>query len=75
MNKNNMCQVVLNVDSTDSDKLFSMESDEYDYVVIAILDNLIVKKIRQYLEQNNVDENKIVEINKEKLSVENLPTK
>lgn len=68
-----LCELVLNVDSSDADVLFSKKSQDYDYVVISVLDCLIVEKIESYLIENGISPDKIVRINKEYLTKENLP--
>lgn len=73
MKRYELCDVVCNVDSTDAEVLFSMDENEYDYVVIAILDCLIIDKVKGYLEENGISYRKILFIDKEDLTVENLP--
>lgn len=68
-----LCQLVLNVDSSDADILFSKNSRDYDYVVISVLDCLVVRKIEAALIENGISPNKIVKIDKECLTQENLP--
>lgn len=68
-----LCELVLNVDSSDADVLFSKKSQDYDYVVISVLDCMIVEKIESYLIENGISPDKIVRINKEYLTKENLP--
>ena len=50
-----------------------MNPDEYDYVVVAILDSEIVGKIKRFLYENGIEEGKIVCIQRESLKKENLP--
>lgn len=73
MHKNALCRVVLNVDSADADRLFALRETEYDFVVIAILDYMIVEKVRTFLLDNHISGNKIFTINKADLTAENLP--
>ena len=51
----------------------SVYSKYYDYVVISVLDCMIVEKIESYLIENGISPDKIVRINKEYLTKENLP--
>lgn len=53
--------------------LFDINKDNYDYVVIAILDSEIVDNIRGLLIENGIAENKILFIDQEDLTVSNLP--
>lgn len=73
MKKNGLCQMVLNTDSSDADALFALKETEYDSVVIAILDCMIVEKVRKFLLDNRIPDEKIFAINKEDLTIENLP--
>lgn len=68
-----LCTLVLNVDSADAEVLFSLDEEKYDYVVIAILDYMIVDKVKLYLEENNISKEKIVCIDKKDLTLDNLP--
>lgn len=68
-----LCNVVLNVDSSDANVLFAMESNKYDYVIISILDCMIVNKVRTFLKENGIKKEKIVVVDKKDLTEENLP--
>ena len=71
--KNRICNLIGNVDSNDVETLFDINKDNYDYVVIAILDSEIVDNIRGLLIENGIAENKILFIDQEDLTVSNLP--
>lgn len=73
IDKNSLFNIVGNVDSANADVLFDMNPDEYDYVVVAILDSEIVGKIKRFLYENGIEEGKIVCIQRESLKKENLP--
>ena len=72
MKKNHLCKIVCNVDSGDADILFSMKKEEYDCVLIAILDCYVVENVLTYLKEKNIPESKIIFIEKEDLGVDNL---
>ena len=72
MKKNHLCKIVCNVDSADADILFSMKKEEYDCVLIAILDCHVVENVLTYLKEKNIPESKIIFIEKEDLGVNNL---
>ena len=71
--KNNLCELVLNVDSVDATRLFQLDENAYDCVIIAILDNQIVGKVKTYLKENGITENRIKEIEKSDLKIDRLP--
>lgn len=68
-----LCNVVMNVDSSDIDRLTNLDEVEYDYVLIGILDYAVVEKIRKYLESLGIAGDKIMAINGENICEENLP--
>lgn len=74
MKRYDLCDVVCNVDSVDADILFSMNEEEYDYVLIAILDCLIVEKVKKFVCKNGIDEKKVLIIEKSNLGIDQLPT-
>ena len=69
----NLCHIVKNIDSGDSNLLFEMSNSEYDYVVIAILDYMLVNKVKKFLIDNRVQESKIITIQNKDLNETNLP--
>lgn len=73
MKKNSLCHVMLNIDSSDANAFFAIKDLEYDYVVIAILDYMIVEKVKAFLLENNISSEKIYMIDKLELTIENLP--
>lgn len=74
INRYQLCNMIKNVDSGDANLLFEMRSSEYEYVVIAILDYMVVDKVRDFLMDHGVKEEKIIIIQKEDLTESNLPS-
>ena len=69
-----LCNIVKNVDSGDADLLFKMQhATDYDYVVIAILDYMVVDKVKDFLISRGIAKEAIVTIEKEGLLELNLP--
>ena len=74
MEKSSWCNVVLNVDSSDANLLFELDETNYDHVVVAILDYMIVDKIKSYLLENSIPGAKIRVVDKAELTIKNLPS-
>lgn len=68
-----LCSMVKNVDSGDADLLFQMQQGAYDYIVIAILDYMVVDKVKDFLIGRGIAEEVILTIGKEALLEMNLP--
>ena len=69
----NYCNIVENVDSNDVEKLKNIDVDKYDYIVIAIFSAAIVLSIIDLLKKMNIDENKILFIEKNSITPALLP--
>ena len=69
----NYCNIVENVDSNDVEKLKNIDVDKYDYIVIAIFSAEIVLSIIDLLKKMNIDENKILFIEKNSITPALLP--
>lgn len=69
----NYCNIVENVDSNDVEKLKNIDVDKYDYIVIAIFSVAIVLSIIDLLKKMNIDENKILFIEKNSITPALLP--
>lgn len=69
----NYCNIVENVDSYDVEKLKNIDVDKYDYIVIAIFSAAIVLSIIDLLKKMNIDENKILFIEKNSITPALLP--
>lgn len=67
------CNVVANIDSGDVERLFELAENEYDYIVIAVLNSGIVANIRKVLEEYNVPREKVLFIDKNNMTKEMLP--
>lgn len=72
MEQYNLCIVKMNIDSEDIDKLDCLNPDEYDYVVIGILDYNVVGVIKELLRDKGVYEKKILTVNKDSFTKEEL---
>ena len=69
----NYCNIVENVDSNDVEKLKNINEDKYDYIVIAIFSAVIVLSVIGLLKKMNIDENKILFIEKSNITSDILP--
>ncbi|MEY8335910.1 glycosyltransferase family 2 protein [Lachnospiraceae bacterium 47-T17] len=73
INELQFCEVADNVDKSDLEKVIVRDADSYDYIVIAILNFLIVKASRELLISRGIGREKILCIDKEKLSFQMFP--
>lgn len=73
MHRYDLCNVVLNVDSSDTERLINLDGAEYDYVLIGILDCAVVDKVRAYLQGVGISDDKIMTISGKDICLENLP--
>lgn len=71
INETNFVDLVGLTDSSDSHRLFEM--GEYDYLIIAITNGRLVKKIKDELIKTGIAESKIVYIKNQDLHIEKLP--
>ena len=71
--RNALCKIISVVDSTDVDILVSLEPEQYDHVLIAVLDGITVRKIKEDLIIKKIPEKKILTIENASLSMKNLP--
>lgn len=69
----NYCNIVENVDSNDVEKLKNINEDKYDYIVIAIFSAVLVLSVIGLLKKMNIDENKILFIEKSNITSDILP--
>ena len=69
----NYCNIVENVDSKDADKLKYIDANKYDYIVIAIFSAATVLSVLDLLKKMNIDENKILSIEKNSITPDLLP--
>lgn len=67
------CNIVANIDSSDVEILDEIDSNAFDYVVIAIFNAKIVKTVTCLLEKKGIDKKKILIIEKENIKPEVLP--
>ena len=71
--KNDLAEIVTNVDSGDSANLFALDSTDYDIVFIAIVDCKVTSSVKEYLVENGVESKKICVIDKTFLDYSYLP--
>jgi len=69
----NYCSIVANIDGTDAEKIYMMDEKQYDYVVIAVTNSLIVEKAIDRLKKLKVNAEKVLYIHKEDITWETLP--
>ena len=67
------CNIVDRIDRADVHRLDRIEERQYDYVIIAIFDSLIVSYTTELLKQHGVAPDKILCMEKEDLTWERLP--
>lgn len=71
--ESDFCEIVANIDRTDAEIIQNMREDQYDYVVMAVLDAAILNRSIENLLRLGVKEEKIQYIHKEDITWEILP--
>jgi len=71
--KLNYCTIAANIDGTDAEKICMMDEKQYDYVVIAVTNSLIVEKAMDRIKKLKVNEERILYIHKENITWDILP--
>lgn len=73
INEINYCTIIDNIDSNDVDRIASIDSVSYDYIIVAIFNSQIVKSVLQLLNKLGISKTKIVIIEKESMTSDLLP--
>lgn len=71
--ESDFCEIVANIDRTDAEIIQNMREDQYDFVVMAVLDAAILNRSIENLLRLGVKEEKIQYIHKEDITWEILP--
>lgn len=69
-----ICNIVENVDKIDKERIIELNEEQYDYIVISILNAFIVKEVIFQLIQMGIKQEKILFINKKDLLPDILPS-
>lgn len=67
------CNIVDNIDSKDVERLRSIDSGSYDYIVVAVFNSGIVSAILNTLEKYDIPKEKIIIIDKCNMTIDMLP--
>lgn len=73
MKELNYGNIVENIDGMDAERIQGLGGNQYDYIVIAVMNSLIVEKAIDRLKRLKIDEAKILYVQKEDITWEILP--
>ena len=73
MHEQKFADIVEHIDKTDMKKLYHLDNEKYDYILIAILNCVFVESTARFLMESGIKRDKILCIEKENLTEERLP--